>query len=237
MRLEPSQHGPDLHLIFARLLLPEIENLGAGERGKARVQGRRISGANEQQRRIVRLVAQRIFDGEPRLADPAKAVDRPAHDRCARAALQRRAQSVERGVAADEQGPKRSERNVARLTHRNGRGLDQRIDNRGGEDLRDKVVPVGEPDLRIPPDLTQAIQMLSLRDLGLRQRWRRRILAGARRGLRDHQVLAEIKREPGLPLGVGNRRARVDRGPERGKPGLEVGSARQQLADDIGVWR
>ena len=81
MGVQPTQRGLDLDRVLRRLLLRQIENLDARERGQARVQFRRIAGAHEQHRRVLRLAPQRIFDREPRLADPAEPMQRPAEHR------------------------------------------------------------------------------------------------------------------------------------------------------------
>ncbi len=63
----------------------------AGERGEIGVERRGIVGAHEQERRIFRLMAQRIFDREPRLADSAEPMQRLCSERsCAAAQLYRR---------------------------------------------------------------------------------------------------------------------------------------------------
>ena len=74
----------------------------AGERREARVQCRWIGGAHEEQRRIVCLLAKRIFDREPRLADTAKPVQCPAGDRDALVGDKRRTQIVDLPFAAHE---------------------------------------------------------------------------------------------------------------------------------------
>jgi hypothetical protein len=78
MGFEPSQNRLDLGRVLARLLLGQIENLGAGERSEIGVERRRVVGAHEDERRIVGRVRNRVFDGKARLADSAEPMQRHA---------------------------------------------------------------------------------------------------------------------------------------------------------------
>jgi len=96
---EPAQDRGDLRRLLMRVLLGQVENVTAGERGEARVQRRRIAGAREQERRIVGRMRESIFDRKSRLADSAKPGEGHPGRRLAR---KHRAQGVERLRAADE---------------------------------------------------------------------------------------------------------------------------------------
>ena len=133
---------------------------GAGERGEARVQARRVAGADEQERRIVGLARPSIFDREPRLAHPAEPMQR---DRAALRGEKRRAQVFERFLAAGEQAAEREQRKIAGLCLRRRPRGDQRVEDRRGENLRHEIVGAGEWRAGIEVDRPEAAQVLGLR--------------------------------------------------------------------------
>lgn len=161
------QHGFNLDCVLRRFLLREIQHQGSSERGKARVKRGSILRAHEQQHRIVGLAPMRIFDREARLTDPAEPIQRPSGHRCALPARERRAQVIERCVATHKQGPERGEGQVSRLTGEHSGGLDERVDHCGAKNLRDKIVDVGEFDLRVAAERPQSLQMRRLCGLTL----------------------------------------------------------------------
>ena len=81
MGFEPAQHRLDLGRVLARLLLGQIENLGAHERGEIGIERRRVVSAHEDERRVVGRMRKRVFGGKARLADAAEAVQHDARRR------------------------------------------------------------------------------------------------------------------------------------------------------------
>ena len=104
-----------------------------------------------------------VFDGEPRLADPAEPVQRAARDRDALGARKRRAQVFERRLAPFEKVAERGERQVARLMGGHRRRFHQCVNHRRAENLRNEVVGALERRTGIAVDRLQTIEMLGLR--------------------------------------------------------------------------
>ena len=98
--LEPAQDGGDLRRVVARLFFWQVENFEGRQPRQTRVERGAVARADEQKRRIDRFPRPRIFDREPRLADPPETVKR---DRSALRAQERRMQIGKVLVAAGEQ--------------------------------------------------------------------------------------------------------------------------------------
>ena len=113
--LEPAQDGGDLGRVVARLFLRQVENFERRQPRQTRVERGAVARADEQKRRIDRLARPRIFDREPRLADPPETVKR---DRSALGAQQRRMQVGKVLIAAGEQAAERREGQIAGLRDR-----------------------------------------------------------------------------------------------------------------------
>ena len=231
---EPAERGGDLRRVLARVLLRQIENVRPGERGEARIERRRRIGAQKQQRRMLALVLQRVFDRQPRLADPAQPMQRPPDDRGspARIRVQGFVQRIKRFLAALEERAERGEGEVFRAARRSfGARFRQEIENCVEGDVFGEIVRAGERAAGITPHRLEPRQMRGLR--GARS-VRRRIVRSALGfvgGLGDQQQLAMIEREPSLPLRVGDFDAVAQRLAERRQVGDEIGIFRQQRVD------
>ncbi|MGA2493178.1 MAG: hypothetical protein ABSF67_09535 [Roseiarcus sp.] len=234
MGCEPAERGGDLRRVLARVLFRQIENVRPGERGEARVERGRRVGAHEQQRRMLALMPQRVFDRQPRLADPAQPMQRPPDDRRrpARVGRQGLVQRIKVLLAALEEGAERGEGEIFRATRRSfGACFRQEIKNDAVGDLIGEIVWAGEGAAGIALERLQPRQMLGLR--GARS-VRRRIgwsPHGRVGGLGDQQRFAMIEREPRLPLCVGDVDAVAQRLAERRQVNDEIGTFRQQRLD------
>ena len=112
VQLEPAQDGGDLGRVVARLFLRQVENLEGRQPRQTRVERGAVVRADEQKRGIDRLARPRIFDREPRLADPSETRER---DRSALGAEERRMQVGKVLLAPGEQAAEGREAKIARL--------------------------------------------------------------------------------------------------------------------------
>ena len=204
MVVEPPERGLDLHRVLGASFSSRSRT-AAARAPRIGVERRRIAGGHEQERRIIRLMPQRIFDREPRLADPAQPVQRTADERRPLVGGERRPQIVERFVAAHEQLPERGERKVAGLTRKHRRSLHQRVNHRRSNNLRDEVVGACKRRPGITIDHSQMLQVIDLRcTRRIRFRLELRAAIDTLRRRNDQQVLTvEADSEPRLPLRVG----------------------------------
>ena len=235
---EPAQGRRDPGRVVARLLFRQIENIRTGEGGEARVEAWLIAGADEQKRRIIGLARPAIFDREPRLADPAK----PMQRHCATLGGEKGGAEVFKRLAAPgEQAAERKQREIAGFCPRRRSGRDQRVEDRRGEDLLREIVSAGKRRAGIEVGRSEAAQVLGLRRA--RRVGRPEAFAALHPlGRRDDDevpfgaVLVEADREPCLPLGIGQRAERLARQTLVHEPRRKVGPATQKIVDAVRLW-
>jgi hypothetical protein len=181
-------------------------NLEGRQPGQTRVERGAVARADEQKRRIDRLARPRIFDREPRLADPAETVKR---DRGALGAQQRLMHVGKVLIAAGEQAAERCEGKVA-----GSAGWRQRPSKNGEKRLYgacSELIGVREADLRVDPDFAQSSKMRGLRLFDRVGPVGRPAFGRLEVVLRNQKRLAVVQRQPCLPLRVGDRGARIHR--------------------------
>jgi hypothetical protein len=237
--LEPAQDGGDLGRVVARLFLWQVENLEGRQARHTRVERGAVARADEQKRRIDRFPRPRIFDREPRLADPPETVKR---DRSALGVQQRRMQFGKVLVAAGEQAAERREGKVAGLRDRSRIRFLKGVQDRRPENARDKIVGAGERLRGIEIDRVEPFEMIGL-GRARSIRWRELCAAVHTVGRRDDNevllraVLVEADREPRFPLRIGEAPESVPVHPLFGQPRRKLGSAPQKIVDAGGLGR
>jgi hypothetical protein len=106
MQPQPVEHRREAHVFLRRVLLRQVQHQRAGEGGEVAAQRLRRVRDDEQQRRVLLLVRERVFHRGAGLADAAEAVERAAGDRgAAGAARQALVQVLQEGVAALDRLP------------------------------------------------------------------------------------------------------------------------------------
>ena len=167
--LKPAQDGGDLGRVVARLFLWQVENFEGRQRRQTRVERGAVARADEQKRRIGRLARPRIFDREPRLADPPETVKR---DRGALGAQQRSMQVGKILIAPGEQAAERRKGKIAGLgLGRRSRGPHEGVKDRSGEYICGEIGVAGEWRTGMEVDRHETAQMLGLRSArGVRRR-------------------------------------------------------------------